>query len=115
MEKSTEARQLPKDKRFGFVFWDDAHSLHATDVVNINDLSKLHGAIPVVTSGWILQDDEHGVSIGGESCGDGDYRNSTFILRAMIHDIWYVKVPRKKPLSKRKDPPQSVGPVEPVL
>ncbi len=93
---------LPPTPRYGFVFWMDAHSLEATDVVDLHDLGKLHSSKPIITGGWVMKDDEVGVSICGEFCGGSEFRNSTFVPRSMVLDVWYIKVPRKKKIKNNK-------------
>lgn len=88
--------------RFGFVFWNDAHSLGSTDQVELEDLKKLHGTVPIITAGWIVRDDEVGVSVCSEFLGGTSFRNSTFIPKALVVYVQYLKVssPRvKKPVS----------------
>jgi hypothetical protein len=104
---------LPQHPRFGFVFWNDAHSLHATDVVELHDLGKLHGSTPIITSGWIMKDDDIGVSVCSEFCGGTAFRNSTFILKHMVQEIWYLPaLPKKKPEGRKKRSRRVVSPVE---
>jgi hypothetical protein len=80
----------------GIVEWNDAHSPGATEVVSLDQLDKVHNPLIMSTAGWILRDDHYGVTIAGESCGDGDYRNATFIPRVLIIDIRPLKQPKKK-------------------
>ena len=77
--------------------WHDAHSPGATDVINPEDLTKVHGSMPIVTVGWVLRDDHDGVTIAGEWCGDDDYRNGTFVPRGMVVKMDPIVKPRKRP------------------
>lgn len=69
------------------VKWNDAHSPAATETVNINEISRVHGTIPIITAGYLLRDDDVGITIGGEDCADGDYRNITFIPRCLVVEV----------------------------
>lgn len=88
--------QTAPDRPFAFVFWDDPHSLPSTEVVNEKDVSALHGAVKIVTAGWILKQDETGISLAGEYCGDGDYRNTTYIMMRLVTDIVPLKITKKR-------------------
>lgn len=44
----------------------------------------VHQPLAIETVGWMLKNDLVGVTIAGECCGDGDYRNVTFVPRAMV-------------------------------
>jgi hypothetical protein len=103
------------DKPFVAVLWHDPHSLHATEVVSQEDVHRLHRSLPMITNGYLLQEDEDGISVGSEYCGDGDYRGTTFVLRELITEIVYwPKLRRKSGVTgrdkrkRRKDPGQDV-------
>lgn len=103
------------EERFQFVsvIWDDAWA-DATDSVGERDHDSKHKATVMETTGWLVRDDNLGVSIFNERCldeGDGSYRSRTFVPRAMIKDIihWKLTKPRKvkpklKPLEMTKAP-----------
>jgi hypothetical protein len=78
------------------VIWNDAHSPGATEVVGVDQLDKIHAPLIMTTVGWILRDDHFGVTIAGVYCGDGDYRNVTFIPRVLIVDTQKLSKPKKK-------------------
>ena len=78
--------KLPS-KPLVIVKWEDPHSPAGTICIDDNSIDELHKTIPMHTVGWLLKDDAKGVSIGGEWCGDGDYRSTTFIPRSLIHTV----------------------------
>ena len=94
---------IPNKPKFGFVHWLDAHSLGSTDLVVADDLRELHGSVPILTAGWILRDDEIGVSLCSEYCGGMDYRNSTFVPRAMVVSVRYVRIPAARKQKELRD------------
>lgn len=75
------------------VTWLDAHG-SATDTYGIGDLP--HHAWELTTIGWLLRDDDQGVSVSNEYCGDQDYRGITFIPRALVKGVKVLKSPRKR-------------------
>lgn len=102
MEKSIRLKK-PKKKE---VVWLDAHSPPATQVFNISDdaeMDAVHGPAVITTVGWILRDDDKGITIANEYCGDGDYRGVTFILRINIVDVLPLTTGRSKKSEKAKD------------
>ena len=87
--------ELPK-RKFAFVLWWDPHSLPSTEVVRDDELDGLHKSLPMVSAGWVLKEDDAGISIGSEFCGGAEYRNTTHVSRALIVDVRYARVPRPK-------------------
>lgn len=87
----------PKDHPLVLLRWNDAHSPAATQTVSVDDLHNVHKTIPITTCGWVLRDDHDGVTIAGEYCDDGDYRNVTFVPRAIIETMTPLSHPRKRP------------------
>lgn len=99
MESSTVAKPqhiFPKNK-FVAVLWRDPHSLAATETVSEETVDSLHRSLPMISYGYVIKDDPEGISIASEYCGDGDFRNSTFIIRELIVEVIQqsVKKPRK--------------------
>ncbi len=97
------------DPRFVFVTWDDAWG-DAHESVSPADVGEKHKPTIMQTSGWLLRDDEVGVSIFAERCldhGDGTFRGRTFIPRAMIKSIDPAPKPRKPRRSKPIPPDPS--------
>lgn len=77
------------------VVWNDAHSPGSTETVDLDHLEKIHHPYVITTVGWVLLDDCKGITIAGEDCGDGDYRNVTFIPRVLIISTRCLHRPRK--------------------
>ncbi len=106
MAKSTKVRKVE-------VTWLDAHSPRATDVFNIDDitaLDEIHSPLEVTTIGWVLRDNDKGITLANEDCGDGDYRGLTFILRILIVEVKSVATVRAKKVKKAEEP--RVGSIE---
>ncbi len=94
MTKDTKARP-----ELGEVTWQDAHSPGSTEVVSLGELDKVHKPLIMKTVGWLLRVDKHGTTIAGEDCGDGDYRNVTFIPNVLITQVRPLKRPRKRKIN----------------
>lgn len=93
--------------RFVFVTWDDAWG-DAHENISPADVSEKHAPTRMQTSGWLLKDDDRGVSLFAERCldqGDGGYRGRTFIPRAMIISVSDKPNPRK-PRKPKAPPPE---------
>ena len=88
--------QFPKKRKFAFVLWNDAHSPTATAVYDLDTINTVHGSMPIITSGWVLKQDEKGITLGAEYCGDNDYRGITHIPASMLVEVAFVTPPRKK-------------------
>jgi hypothetical protein len=83
---------FPK-KPYVFVLWHDPHSPGATEVFSEEDVHALHRSLPMITAGWLMKEDDDGVSIASEYCGDGDYRGTTFVLKELLIDVIRVRTP----------------------
>jgi hypothetical protein len=93
---------------FVIVVWDDAHGSATTDVT-IEDLD--HKPIVMTTVGWLLRQDERGISVANERCEEGGktvYRGHTFIPRAMVRSATPMVLvrPRKKRSSPQPPSPE---------
>ena len=75
------------------VVWDDAWTDEQS--VTIEDVRASHKPVVVTTIGWLLLDDEVGVSIANEFYG-GTYRGRTFILRSMVKSVTPFKLARAR-------------------
>lgn len=64
--------------------WHDAHSPAATEIVNVANLADMHGTLLITTIGWELRNDDTGVTLASEFCGDGDFRGVTFVPKALV-------------------------------
>ena len=67
------------------VAWNDAW-VDGDGAVSLDDVALSHHPKVITTLGWLLYEDEHGVSIANEYFDDV-YRGRTFIPRAMIISI----------------------------
>lgn len=78
------------------VSWNDAYSPAATEEFNATDLSQLQKPIPIVTSGWLIHEDDVRLIVGGEWAGDDSFRNVTVVPRGMMTNIEFLKKPHKR-------------------
>lgn len=81
---------------FAIVVWDDAHG-SATEDVTIEALD--HTPMVMTTVGWLLREDERGVSVANERCEEGGkmvYRGHTFIPKAMVRSCTVMKLVRPR-------------------
>jgi hypothetical protein len=86
--------------------WADAH-----DSVTQADAKDKHKATLMETLGWLLVDDEAGVSLFSERCldkGDEMYRSRTFIPRQMIKSVTPYNL--TKPRKARPPKPDPIPP-----
>jgi hypothetical protein len=88
----------PTDVPFVSVIWLDAWK-GATTEVTLKDVDQHHKAFRLMSRGWLLKDDEAGVTIANE-CGlatdDEGYRGLSFIPRGMIESVEPLIKPRAK-------------------
>ena len=76
------------------VEWNDCKELgHG---VTLQDISASHMPEVITTLGWVLKDDEAGISIANEFY-DETYRGVTFIMRVNIRKVtpYALSTPRK--------------------
>lgn len=79
------------------VRWHDAHS----DSGQHAESDIPHEALVVHTSGYLLRDDEKGISIAAEWIPESDnYRAVTFIPRALVLGVDRLSRPRRKACPK---------------
>lgn len=88
------------EPRFATVVWLDAWA-DGVDDVSPDKVAEKHKPIEMTTRGWVLLDDDVGVSLFYERSADGSYRGRTFIPRGMIKDISDFP-PKRKPRTKRE-------------
>lgn len=99
--------------QFVVVLWDDAW-IDATEPKTIADVDQEHKPLVVKTFGWLLKEDETGVSLASERYLDNAehdvFRAKTFIPRQMIKSVTPVNLTQKraKKISKMVDPPAPV-------
>lgn len=89
------------------VLWDDAWQ-DQENFSTAHGIQSTHGPMPVETLGWVLQDDDVGISIVNEhSTQDGHdvFRGRTFIPRAMIKKVTEFKLTKpRQPKPKTTNP-----------
>lgn len=89
------------------VIWDDAHA-DASESLTRDDVLLKHRAAVFQTVGWLLREDEKGISVANERCmdeGDEVYRGRTFVPKSLIRSIVPLIKPRKP---KKVDKPPEV-------
>ncbi len=80
------------------VTWDDAWA-DTDGFATMHGIAQTHHPMKIQTMGWLLQDDETGVSLANErSSEDGTdtFRGRTFIPRAMVRDVKPFKMTRPR-------------------
>lgn len=73
----------------GTVWWDDPQG-SATTVINTSTIASKHKPVLMETTGWIIRDDDAGISICNERYmedGEWQFRGHTFIVRALIRKV----------------------------
>ena len=71
------------------LFWADAQA-SSTDVITENNIATKHKPIVMETIGWVIRDDEEGVSICNERFKEGgelQFRGHTFVPRSLVLKI----------------------------
>lgn len=76
------------------VTWLDAHG---TGIGALREHELPHEALKIHTLGWLLRDDEKGVSVACEFCEDGAWRGVTFVPKVLVESVVPIKKSRKKP------------------
>lgn len=89
---------------FAIIRWRDAWG-EETGEATVANAHEAHRAVPMETAGWLLKQDDAGVSIFCERCTEGReyvYRGRTFIPTGMIVEVIHYKLtkPRPKPQPK---------------
>jgi hypothetical protein len=84
------------------VKWSDAHG---NTLSAFSEHEIPHAAVEVQSVGWLLRDDEKGVSIAAEYCGDATWRGVSFVPRGMILDVKpVVRTRTRKPKAQEEHP-----------
>jgi hypothetical protein len=84
------------------VEWDDAW-IDGNEPVRLTEVANDHQPKVIVTLGWLLKEDDKGVSVAAEYYDDEDvFRGRTFIPRAMIRSLTPYKL--SKPRRKKEAP-----------
>ncbi len=81
------------------VRWSDAHTTEATQYAP-SDVP--HAPLVIETVGWLLRQDEAGVSVASERVGSDAYRGYTFVPAGMVVSVTPIVKPRVR---KPKDNP----------
>lgn len=77
-------------ERFVEVVWSDAYADKATKAFAVDEITHAdEDNLPVTTRGWLLREDEKGVSLAPEvymntEDNKWNYRGRTFILKSMV-------------------------------
>jgi hypothetical protein len=93
------------------VIWDDAWS-DSVGVATLKDVGELHKASRYETRGWVLIDNERGISIFPERClddGEVSYRGRTFIPRSLVISNTPIKVRTHEKTPRARKPAPSDG------
>lgn len=90
------------EPRFVTVEWDDAWA-DGVDDTTVDKVHDKHHPIVLETRGWLLADDETGVSLFSERVKDqSSYRGRTFIPRGMVVSV--SDFPPRKTRTKKAKP-----------
>lgn len=98
-----------KARQFVEVQWDDAWQ-DQENFATAHGIAVTHAPMLVKTRGWLIQDDEVGISVANEqSSQDGQdvFRGRTFIPRAMVKGVTPFNLTRPK--TKRRTPSITVA------
>lgn len=81
------------------VVWRDAWA-DAVTAVTLKDVHESHKPELITTFGWLLFEDEDGISLANEVCADGSYRGRSYIPKVLITKRTVLKLTKpKKPKS----------------
>jgi hypothetical protein len=78
------------------------HDAHAGGHEQYDVASVPHAPLVIETVGWLLRDDEAGVSVASEMLEGGNYRAYTFVPRGMVVKVVPIIKPRAKRAKKEK-------------
>ena len=81
------------------VVWNDAWTDESA--TTLDTVAAKHRPEPINTLGWILRDDDVGITIANEYY-DNTYRGRTFIPRGMVLTVTHYKLTKPR----RKSPPK---------
>ena len=92
--------------------WNDAWA-DAIEGVTLKDVADKHRPTIMETRGWLLYEDEEGVSIAAERCldkGEEYYRGRSYIPKVLIISVTALKISKpRKPHIKIVDPTIDTG------
>ena len=98
--------QTPTNLELVILTWLDAHT--DTSEFSLTELDEKHKAWQIETVGWLLRDNQEGVSLANEKTSPETYRGFTFVPKGMVLSVKPYKSPRKPRIAK----PKSVKPIE---
>ena len=87
--------------------WDDPNS-SSVEVITEENIEQYHVPEVMKTVGWLLRDDEKGVSVCNETYlehGKPRWRGHTFIQRSLIKSVKPYTSPSKRKPKNAKVPP----------
>lgn len=90
--------------RLVLVEWDDAWQ-DQDNFATAHGMAQTHHPITPETLGWVIVDDDEGISLVNERCLQQDpptYRGRTFIPRAMVKKVTEVRLAAPKKERKRE-------------
>lgn len=88
------------------VEWLDANSPAAVDIFDAKDLKEAHGTMAVITTGWLLKEDEKGLTLAGEwFAGTTEFRALTFIPATLVAERVELSVKKPKRAAKTTTAP----------
>lgn len=108
------AKPTKGEPHLGVVIWDDAKG-DSLKQLTLDDVHLFHMPTVMQTLGWILKDDEKGVTIANERCldiGDETYRSPTFVPRSLVRSVTPFKLTSPK---ASKPHAKSAAVVDPVV
>lgn len=82
------------------VTWNDAHGDSGSA---FSEHEIPHAPIVIDSVGWLLREDDAGVTVAAEFCHDGTWRGVTFVPRGMIQAVR----PATRARTRRKSPAPS--------
>ena|SRR3990167_9633247 len=100
---------------FAICSWKDAW-IDGTEAVALNDVHLNHKASMHHTAGWVLFNNDEGLSIANEYCSEDEtYRGRTYIPAGMILklEIYSLTKPRKARVGKAKADPETLTKSDP--
>ena len=89
----------PTDKRFVCVTWRDPHGTGKASCLYEHELP--HSTVQISTYGWLMREDDKGVSVVGEIIADGSMRDYTFVPKELIDSIEDIHINRGRVRGKK--------------
>lgn len=90
-------------KPFVQISWNDAHCISGTTELSEHEIH--HRPALYIVYGFVLRQDEVGITIANEVSEDGNYRSINFIPAGMIVEVLPLKVSIAKPKKIKAEPP----------